>query len=52
MKNYFFEKKNKENLIKNIVIQQLRRNNVKTFCKIKKFLKFILNLLIIQIKKL
>ena len=39
MKKNTFEKDEK-NLIDNIIIQQLRRNDAQTFCEIKKFLNF------------
>ena len=45
-------KKDKKNLIDNIIIQQLRHNDAQTSCEIKKFLKFFLNLLTTKIKKL
>ena len=50
MKKKFFEKDEKDS-INNIVIQQLERNDARTFYKIKKLLKFFLNLLTTKIKK-
>ena len=46
-----FEEDEKD-LIDNIVIQQLWRNDARMFCEVKKFLKFLLNLLATKIKKL
>ena len=50
MKKKILEKDEKD-LIDNVVIQQLRRNDARTSCKIKKFLKFLSNLLAAKIKK-
>ena len=49
-KKKIFEK-NKKDLIDNVIIQQLRRNDTQTFYEMKKFLKFLLNLLTTKIKK-
>ena len=43
--------KNEKDLIDNVVIQQLRRNDAKIACEIKEFLKFSFNFLTIKIKK-
>ena len=45
-------KEDEKNLINNVVIQQLRHNDARTFCEMKKFLKFLSNLLTAKIKKL
>ena len=50
-KKKIFEK-NEKDLIDNVVIQQLRRNDAKTSCEEKKFLKSLSNLLATKIKKL
>ena len=42
---------NEKNLINNVVIQQLRRNDAKAVCEMKKFLKFSFNLLTTKIEK-
>ena len=44
-------KEDEKNLINNVVIQQLRHNDARTFCEMKKFLKFLSNLLTAKIKK-
>ena len=49
-KKKIFEKDEKD-LIDNVVIQQLRRNDAQAFYEMKKFLKFFLNLLTTKIKK-
>ena len=40
-----------KNLIDNVVIQQLRRNDARVACEIKKFLKFSFSLLTAKIKR-
>ena len=50
IKKEIFEK-NEKNLIDSIVIQQLRRSNARTACKIKKFIKFSFNFLTAKIEK-
>ena len=50
IKKKIFEEDEK-NLINNVVIQQLRCSDARTFCEIKKFLKFFSNLLAAKIEK-
>ena len=51
MKKKIF-KEDEKNLIDNVVIQQLRRNDARTFYEMKEFLKFFSNLLTTKIEKL